>query len=173
MTVKEILDGHGIPYVESCQEYRLARVPTWDGKTLHMPGGVEQDPAWTLHEVGHWLVAPPASRALPNYGLGTDPGGGANVKRVVNATRGFTAKDVEAAVCLLGLYLLRKYGFEDLHHKHKEEYGVNGYGLELLDDCRSILNTAGLPADEIIQYYQETEPGTGGRDGWRVIPKVD
>lgn len=157
MTIKEILDGHGIPYVESCREYLLARVPTWDGSTLHLPGGVEQDPEWTLHELGHWLVAPPASRALPNYGLGTDPGGGANVKWVQDSWRGVTSGEDEAAVCLLDLYLLRKYGFEDLVSDHKEEYGVKDYLPALLEACRKILDAAGLPAAEIIQYYQETE----------------
>lgn len=49
-------------------------IPTWDGQTLNLADcdGV----AWVLHEVAHmWTAEFPH---LPNYGLGTDPGGGGN-----------------------------------------------------------------------------------------------
>lgn len=48
--------------------------PTWDGTTLHI-GRLEQE-GHVLHEVAHWIVAPPPRRTMPNYGLGKDPDGG-------------------------------------------------------------------------------------------------
>jgi hypothetical protein len=48
--------------------------PTWDGTTLHI--GRLKNEGHVLHEVAHWIVAPPARRSLPNYGLGRDPDGG-------------------------------------------------------------------------------------------------
>jgi hypothetical protein len=48
--------------------------PTWDGTTLHI--GRLKNEEHVLHEVAHWIVAPPARRTMPNYGLGRDPDGG-------------------------------------------------------------------------------------------------
>ncbi|HEY2512750.1 MAG TPA: hypothetical protein VGI39_17910 [Polyangiaceae bacterium] len=48
--------------------------PTFDGETLHIGRLKRED--HVLHEIAHWLCAAPEHRALPNYGLGTDPDGG-------------------------------------------------------------------------------------------------
>ena len=51
--------------------------PTWDGASLRWPlRGVLTKRApehWLAHEIGHWLVAPPEWRTVPNYGFQRDP----------------------------------------------------------------------------------------------------
>lgn len=55
---------------------------TWNGatRTLVTAGGTYES---CLHDVAHWLVATPAQRACPEFGLGQDPYRLSDAKRVV------------------------------------------------------------------------------------------
>lgn len=65
---------HAIAITGGVAEWRGVRAPTWDGKIWHFAR--LKNEADILHEIAHWIVSPAAARALPNYGLGTDPDDG-------------------------------------------------------------------------------------------------
>ena len=51
--------------------YSRAKTPTWDGQVLQVYR--IKLPWHLLHELGHFLAAPPELRHKPNFGLGSDP----------------------------------------------------------------------------------------------------
>lgn len=54
---------------------RNRHAPTFDGRVLHI-ARIRQE-GHVLHEIAHWICCHKTEhRALPNYGLGTDPDGG-------------------------------------------------------------------------------------------------
>jgi hypothetical protein len=154
-----ILAEHGIPYIERCREWSWRHVPTWDGEKLNLPDTVDEpeNVEFTIHEVAHFLVAPPESRKYPNYGLGPDPAGGERVEEVPNSWRGESALDDEIAVSLVDIWLLQRYGYESVVLSHKKNYGLNRYSGRDIRTCRKVLELTGLPADEIIDLYLSTE----------------
>jgi hypothetical protein len=47
--------------------------PTWDGCSIRWPISPSLGPEWLAHEIAHWLVAPPETREIPNFGFKRDP----------------------------------------------------------------------------------------------------
>ncbi len=156
-TIAAILANYGIPYVDRSVDHAYARVPTWDGARLNLPGPVEDDPQFVFHEVSHHIIAPDHAKKFPNYGLGTDPGGGKCVASVDGSWRGEDPHHDEMSACLLDIWLMHKHGWDRLIPYHKDMYGVTNYDPQELDICREILTAAGLDADQIITFYEETE----------------
>ena len=150
-----VLKEYGVPYMVD-PRYHLAANPTWDGKVLRVPNEPDKIVAWVMHEVSHHLVATPEGRKDPNYGLGSDPGGGATVSATGNC-RGAYPEEDEQAVCLLDLWLLKKHGFEGEIEHHARDYGISGYTPKDLAVCLEILNEAGLPGHEIVKHYKDVE----------------
>ncbi len=156
-SIAAVLATYGIPFVERSQDHAYARVPTWDGEQLNLPGPVEDDPQFVFHEMSHYLIAPDHARKLPNYGLGTDPAGGKCVDPVSGSWRGEDSYHDEMSACLLDLWLMHKHGWDRLIPYHKDMYGVRDYDLREVNICRVILTAAGLDADQIVVFYEETE----------------
>lgn len=69
----------------------------WDGTLIHAAGFTGTSDL--THEFAHWLIAHPALRDAPNFGLGTDWRGGQAVQLVSDEVR----LAVEAAQHVLGL----------------------------------------------------------------------
>ena len=57
---------------------------SWDGRAVR----TRSEASVLIHEVAHWLIAPPDRRALPDFGLGAGPETGriaeANAARCVD-----------------------------------------------------------------------------------------
>lgn len=70
-----LFEKHNIPYT-----WRGEKGPTWNGHNLDIAG--TSDNAWVCHELAHCLTA--SRLDLPNYGLGSDPGGGADSEQVLS-----------------------------------------------------------------------------------------
>jgi len=75
--------------------------PVWDGR--HLFAGAFMAASDLSHEIAHWLIAPPALRALPNFGLGRDWQGGDAGLVFGRAER----LDAEALASALGIALLK------------------------------------------------------------------
>jgi hypothetical protein len=90
--------ANGIPV---CDE-EPAQSFSWDGSVLR----TRSEPWVILHEVAHWLISPPARRALPDFGVGAGPESGrkayAEAARVVDDA---TQQEDEALSSLLGILL--------------------------------------------------------------------
>lgn len=54
-------------------ERRSKLTPLWDGRSINT---TELAPEHVVHEIGHWLLAGPWRRTLPNFGLGPSSHGG-------------------------------------------------------------------------------------------------
>lgn len=78
---------------------------TWDGSTLHLPL-CDTPYESALHEVAHVLVAPARRLAMPEYGLGSDPGNGTDAPLVIDHYR---AEEEESRVCSLHWALAAYY----------------------------------------------------------------
>lgn len=122
------LDQYGIPWRRPVPgDFR----PTWDGEVLtlewHEKGDTKPNNlGWVFHEISHYLFAPPASRKLPNYGLGMDPGGGAYSERVRGSERGQDPQEDEGAVCILDIILMLEAGLpETVIRFHTNEYNID------------------------------------------------
>lgn len=114
--------------------------PTWDGSVVNVPFKETltdgEGVGWLYHEIAHYLFAPKNSRKLPNFGLGTDPGGGGKSEVDHLAYRGVNADDDEGAVCILNLFLMIEDGVDkNLIDVHAENYSIfefSNYDLHLL-----------------------------------------
>jgi hypothetical protein len=156
-SVAAILSIYGVPYKDRSRDHGYALVPTWDGERLNISGPVEDDPQFVIHEISHFLIAPDHAKKLPNYGLGPDPGGGMVVAPIEGSCRGKDPYHDEFTACVLDLWLMHKHGWDRMIRFHKDTYSVTAYTPEDLGICRAILSSAGLNAEEIITFYEETE----------------
>jgi hypothetical protein len=80
---------------------------SWDGRYLRM----RSEPCVVFHEIAHWLLAPVARRAVPDFGLGAGPETG----RTEEADRARTVDeetriDEECMASLLGILLEAEAG---------------------------------------------------------------
>jgi hypothetical protein len=154
MKASEVLKKHGIPFVSyyaSNDELSAHCSPTWDGARLHLNNGINPEspcPGWVYHEVSHHLFAPPSARSIPNYGLGTDPGGGANVDAIPEFFRGSSSQEDESAVCILDIYLMVKdsVSFKEIWD-HANDYNILYYE----DSDIALLESAGFERNELIK----------------------
>jgi hypothetical protein len=77
-----------------------ARAFSWDGHAIR----TRSETSVVFHEIAHWQIAPPARRALPDFGLGAGPETGrvaeANAATCVD---GATKEDEENLASLLGI----------------------------------------------------------------------
>ncbi len=75
---------------------------SWDGRRLY----ARTEATVIVHEVAHWLIAPPARRGLPDFGLGAGPETGrtaeADAARAVDDATGHTE---EVLTSLLGILM--------------------------------------------------------------------
>jgi hypothetical protein len=130
-TAIEYLEQRGVPWRRS-EEGQLP--PTWDGVVLTLPWTEKGDAhpehvAWVFHEISHHILAPQESVKLPNYGLGTDPGGGGHSDEVAGASRGRDSDEDESAVCILDLIRMVEEGLNpSFIRSHSGTYNIHNLG---------------------------------------------
>lgn len=136
--VPELLKMYRIPYRYMYGSQFEFVHPTWDGGVLTLGWqGPSSDSCgesieWAFHEVSHYLFAPPWARRLPNYGLGSDPGGGANTVVVEGAARSGDTWLDESTVCVLDLILMSKHGMgPEFLDGHSRNYNITGEGTRV------------------------------------------
>lgn len=83
-------------------EWKNERAPVWDGARWHLARVKTNEHA--IHEIAHWIVATNEARALPNYGLGTDPDDGPRTEPDLLAYVSDAHDREEAARTLIELY---------------------------------------------------------------------
>lgn len=146
------LDEAGIPWRRMPEEGPLP--PTWDGAVLTLDWNESRDlkpdsVGWAFHEISHYLLAPPSSRSLPNYGLGTDPGGGGRTCAVPGASRSGRIHEDEGSACVLDVLRMLDAGLEEsviqLH--------VYKYGIEVPAYAYNILAEIGYSREVVHQVH--------------------
>jgi hypothetical protein len=157
-TVDELLKHYRIPYrypKDAPIEEKLD--PTWNGRVLTLEWDKKdsrdfRNIEWALHEISHHLFAKPETLELPNYGLGSDPGGGGDCEEVPSASRFNNAQIDEDCVCILDLVLLLRHGFysEEIS-SHMLHYNIPTPAMEYIDK----LTAAGFDRDELIAMRTE------------------
>ena len=98
-----LADANGIPTLDE----EPATFMSWDGKVLR----TRSEPWVILHEIAHWLIAPPARRRLPDFGVGAGPESGhkAEADRARCVDEAMQQED-EALASLLGVLLEAELG---------------------------------------------------------------
>jgi hypothetical protein len=98
-----LAEANGIPTLDE----EPAALLSWDGAALR----TRSEPWVILHEIAHWLLAPPARRGLPDFGVGAGPESGrkaeADRARVVDDD---AQQEDEALSSLLGVLLQVELG---------------------------------------------------------------
>lgn len=98
-----LAQAYGIPTLDE----EPAQAFSWDGVVLR----TRSEPWVLLHEIGHWLLCPPARRHLPDFGVGAGPESGfkqaADVARCVDDD---TRQQDEVLSSLLGILLQAELG---------------------------------------------------------------
>lgn len=154
----ELLDIYGIPWIR-CAELNQDQ-PTWTGVILFLEWGESMDISFdarefVVHEISHHLFARDEAKHLPNYGLGTDPAGGARTSKVEGAWRGSGPDDDEGAVCVLDLILMRKWRFSDKEVQHH----VRSYSISEVDEYAGLLKGLGYTEEQLEQARQDIQAG--------------
>ena len=73
---------------------------SWDGAAVR----TDSEASVLIHEVAHWLIAPPARRALPDFGLGAGPETGcAALADAACCVDNATKEEEELLASLLGI----------------------------------------------------------------------
>lgn len=115
----QALIASGVPYQEiegriEDGEYQ------WDGTVLTIPKGYKAHEI--IHEMFHWIVAPPERRLLPEYGLGPgfDCGNweGASEAQCIDSDE---AENEEILTCLCAARMAYKLGIENVSTLHDEQ----------------------------------------------------
>lgn len=105
--------------------FRYGKGPTWDGSTLDINSATNN--AWVIHELAHFLTT--KNKELPNWGMGTDPGGGRSKKTLDTAT---CSADEDKAL-LGGVILLENFGLDvEEVREHINHYNINSIEPEIL-----------------------------------------
>lgn len=85
---------------------------SWDGRSVR----TRSEPSVLIHEVAHWLIAPPGRRALPDFGLGAGPETGrvaaADAARCVDPA---AKEEEELLASLLGILWEAELGHPAIH----------------------------------------------------------
>ena len=148
LTLHEIANKYKMPalFLDKGNFY----APTWDGAVVNVPFKETitdgEGVGWLYHEIAHYLFAPKNSRKLPNYGLGSDPGGGGESEVDDLAYRGKHPQDDEGAVCILNIFLMIEDGVsKTLIHQHASNYMIDEFSQRDLD----LLQEAGFDQKKI------------------------
>lgn len=100
--------------------------PTWDGQVLDTHNA--SDRAWLAHEIAHILTT--HHRELPNYGMGSDPGGGADSERTLSHPE---CEADENLALIGGVILLIEDGAPDTEVRaHIFEYGIYTMDMDVI-----------------------------------------
>lgn len=123
-----LLDAYKMPWA-----VRYGKGPTWNGTNIDISNAT--DTAWIAHELAHFLTT--KSKKLPNWGIGTDPGGGAKSKRMLS-------KDVcsfdEDKALIGGVILLQHTDASQLEVRHHiDEYNIDVMEPQTAADAYSAL----------------------------------
>ena len=96
--------------------------PTWNGRDLDLHNA--NNTAWVTHELAHFITS--RARLMPNWGLGTDPGGGAESKRTLSGE----ACTIDEDKALVGgvILLIHLKESDNVIKAHVEEYGIANLG---------------------------------------------
>lgn len=147
----EYLNKYGLPWRRASSLPSGEHSPTWNGQCLTIEWNQEDDSSfssveWVIHEISHYLFAPETSRILPNYGLGSDPGGGSYVSKIKGASRGKNSAEDEGAVCILDLILMLEEKIsEQFIRRHAENYCIQN----LNENDFKLLAQIGIDSDRI------------------------
>jgi len=82
------------------------RTYSWNGRTLYPSTDYYES---HLHDVAHWLVATPAQRKHPEFGLGSDPYRLSDARPVVSMK---AAERIEDRTCLMQMVLVLALGLD-------------------------------------------------------------
>lgn len=111
--------------------------------------------AMALHDLAHWLVAPPKRRSLPNFGLGQHP----NVPEMPKAHRAgmswFDAQEEEGAASWVHVHLTRASFGSAASERIAELLNFEPHEIESpRDSYRNILENRGLlrPGERSLQW---------------------
>ena len=156
ITNKVILDFFKIPYIEHSYDHKMSAVPTWDGEKLFFPNSAnEKDFGWVIHEIAHMIITPKESFRKHNYGLGADPGGGADCDDTGPYL--VSVLDDETIACFLDIFIFEKLGLESGIPKHLDEYNIylNSGELKMIEEA---LLSNGFPIKIIMDCYKKYVP---------------
>lgn len=85
---------------------------SWDGRSVR----TRSEAAVLIHEVAHWQIAPPARRALPDFGLGAGPETGRAAEAEAACCVGLAVKEEEELLAsLLGILWEAALGHPAVH----------------------------------------------------------
>lgn len=105
-SIRPLLDKIGMPYT-----YAPRRVETWfgwNGKSLNLAYPRKGGTCEVVHEVAHWLIAPPEWR--PHEGFGLDHTRNASARKAYFG--GKSPDDEEMCASLLGILIERHLAFD-------------------------------------------------------------
>lgn len=111
----EYVERSGIPTVDRPVSFHAPH--RWDGEKLATDflGVEEKQPKrqfMLLHEVHHWMYAPPRRRRLPDYGLGRGPTSHVTPQKVELAISHGSALFEEQVVATLDVIVFSQLGFD-------------------------------------------------------------
>lgn len=156
-TVEDLLRYYDIPFRYPQDVPKGTLAPTWDGTVLTLDWDVKdstkfEHKEWVLHEISHHLFAKPEARVLPNYGLGTDPGGGDDSEAIPSSWRFSCPVLDEELVCILDLVLMVRHGFSAQEIRaHMRHYNIPEPGI---DEIRKLIKI-GFAQEEFLAAHTE------------------
>lgn len=124
---------------------------SWDGSVLRV-----DSEAWViLHEIAHWLLAPPARRRRRDFGLGAGPETGRKAEADADLCLGEAARAAEEAeASLLGILLEVELGRPAIHAFLEQNWlegwerpSTADYFADVLDrlDAQGLIGSDGRP----------------------------
>jgi hypothetical protein len=144
-TAEELLSLYKVPFRYPVSEpSRLHQPPTWDGAVLTLDwipsqfvynDGSRGRREWAIHEISHWLLATPEARAVPNYGLGTDPGGGGPSDEDRSVLEGLKPSDIEELALIVDVVIMRRHRLPAA----EVQYHIKNYGINTITDLRLVV----------------------------------
>lgn len=109
-----LLVKHGMQTAQRC-----GRGPTWNGKNIDLHNA--DNTAWVTHELAHFITS--SMQSAPNWGMGTDPGGGGKSKCVLS--KEVCAIDEDKALIGGVILLIHLKVTDDVINTHIKEYNID------------------------------------------------
>ena len=105
---RDLVRRAGLPAIDEAP----AEAFSWDGRAVR----TRSEASVLIHEVAHWLIAPPDRRVLPDFGLGAGPETGRiaeadAARRVSDAVK----EEEELLASLLGILFEAELGLPAIH----------------------------------------------------------